>query len=51
MKIKLLETAGWYTVFKNLRQSYSLDTRSGCDFEYKYLDLISCLKYSFPCSS
>jgi len=30
MKIELLETAGWYTVFKNLRQSYSLDTRSEC---------------------
>ena len=28
MKITLLETSGWYTVFKNLRQSYSLDTRS-----------------------
>ena len=28
MKIELLETAGWYTVFKNLRQSYSLDSRS-----------------------
>ena len=28
MEIKLLETAGWYTVFKNLRQSYSLDSRS-----------------------
>jgi len=32
MKIELLETGGWYTVFKNLRQSYKLDSRS----IYKY---------------
>lgn len=34
MKIKLLETAGWYTVFKNLRQSYSLDSRSNIKWEW-----------------
>ena len=37
MEIKLLETAGWYTVFKKLRESYSLDTRSNCRFDiYTY---------------
>lgn len=36
MKIKLLETAGWYTVFKNLRQSYSLDSRSTLENEWTW---------------
>jgi hypothetical protein len=37
MKIELLETAGWYTVFKNLRQSYSLDNRS--EISTKYINI------------
>ena len=48
MKIELLETAGWYTVFKNLRQSYSLDSRSELnnDTNFKESDDIECFGHT-----